>query len=214
VINLAEKYQALSLRERILVVGAAVALIWMMWAYLISDILVSRMNGVTKDIRTLTSQMVTEAQSQEAMRRQKSNSPDKKLANERDLLSIQIGKMDSVLGESLSRFVSPENMPVLLEDVISRHRSLTLTRIVSLPVEKIEVAITAEGVSGVSIYRHPMRIEFEGGYFQTLAYLQELEQSEWKFTWRDFEYQVAEFPTGVAVLQLETLSRERGWIGV
>jgi hypothetical protein len=59
-----------------------------------------------------------------------------------------------------------------------------------------------------------MRIEFEGGYFQTLAYLQELEQSEWKFTWRDFEYQVAEFPTGVAVLQLETLSRERGWIGV
>ncbi len=64
------------------------------------------------------------------------------------------------------------------------------------------------------IYRHPLRLEFEGDYFEVLAYLAELEAGDWKLGWRALEYVVDEYPRASVTLEIETLSMEKSWIGV
>jgi MSHA biogenesis protein MshJ len=66
----------------------------------------------------------------------------------------------------------------------------------------------------VWIYRHPLRLEFEGAYFDVLAYLAELERGPWEFGWRQLNYQVREYPVAEVTLEIETLSREKSSIGV
>ncbi len=66
----------------------------------------------------------------------------------------------------------------------------------------------------VTIYRHPVEIEVVGGYLDVMAYLSALEAAEWKFSWRRFEYVVDQYPNAQVLIELETLSREKEWLGV
>ena len=49
---------------------------------------------------------------------------------------------------------------------------------------------------------------------EVLAYLAALESGSWRFSWRSFEYAVSEYPKARAIIEVETLSREREWLGV
>ncbi len=81
-----------------------------------------------------------------------------------------------------------------------------------MPVEPVRVKADAEAVPG--LYRHVMRVELRGGYFAVRDYLNELEAAPWRFSWRSLNYHVGQFPDGVVVLEVETLSREKTWLGV
>ncbi len=59
-----------------------------------------------------------------------------------------------------------------------------------------------------------MRLEFEGNYFEVLDYLADLESSDWDLGWRMLDYAVIDYPTASVVIEIETLSRDRSWIGV
>ena len=118
-------------------------------------------------------------------------------------------------------------MPVLLEDLIRHHRGLKLKRILSLPVETIVVGAPANDSEVAAdtleddrkaelprVYKHPLRLEFEGDYFEVQAYLAELESSDWDFGWRRLEYVVTDHPVAEVTLEIETLSQQKSWIGV
>ena len=64
------------------------------------------------------------------------------------------------------------------------------------------------------VYKHPLRLEFEGDYFEVQAYLAELESSDWDFGWRRLDYVVTDHPVAEVTLEIETLSQQKSWIGV
>jgi len=64
------------------------------------------------------------------------------------------------------------------------------------------------------IYKHGMRIVFEGDYFKTLKYLQALETMPWRLYWDNVEYHVTEYPKASVAITVHTLSLDEGWIGV
>ena len=103
-------------------------------------------------------------------------------------------------------------MPILLEDVVTHHDGVALQRVASMPVEPVRQHDGGEIVPG--LYRHAMRVELHGGYFPIRDYLRELEDAPWRFSWRALNYHVEQFPDAVVVLELETMSREKNWLGV
>ena len=219
--RLAILFDARTVRERILIGLTAFAFTWGLWEVSIGAVMSDHKAEVITDIEQLARDLEQQNSENERLR-QLDRSP------ERDALSRQKSRLENLivaqaaeLDALLARFVPPEDVPELLEDVLSRHRGLKLVRLTSQPAEPVTVTVAVdeeqdreEPAPSVEIYRHPVRLEFEGGYVDVLAYLKALEEVEWQFAWRRFEYEVEEHPKADVTIELETLSREKEWLGV
>jgi MSHA biogenesis protein MshJ len=214
---LLERFRAFSLRERALIAVTGLAVTWGSWAATVGGYLDASERRVEGSVSAVEQRLQAALAESSRLHVARSADPNEALLLERKRLDARLGEMSASLGDLLDRFVDPQRMPALLEDVIRQHRNLTLTRIESLPVEPLDVSAPAEdGEQAVPvwIYRHPLQLEFEGRYFDVMAYLAELEQGPWRFGWRQLDYQVRDYPVARVTLEIETLSREKNWIGV
>ncbi|MHA6492100.1 type II secretion system protein GspM [Pseudomonas borbori] len=128
------------------------------------------------------------------------------------------------IDENTAALVTPEKMRAVLEDLLRAQPSLRLIGLNSYsePVELrgVPSASTAAdetpAVAPVTLYRHGVRLQLEGGYFDLLTYLQAIQGTEWTLNWDSLDYQVGEAgPARAKIsLQLYTLSRQAGWVGV
>lgn len=210
-------YQGLSLRERAMVSLSILAATWMLWSFTLGGFLEESKARINRDVNAAYAQMQQEVAEQSRLQAEKTHDPNALLRTERSTLGVELESLNENLAAALERFVAPERMPELLKDVIRDHDGLQLKSMSSLPVETIVIERAEDADPDMPepiIYRHPLRLEFEGNYFEVLAYLAELENGDWKFGWRTLSYVVEDYPTAVVTLELETLSRNRSWIGV
>lgn len=212
-----ERYQALALRERVLIALAALAVTWFAWAATLGGYLETFQEQMDNAVAAVNERIQGAVAEHSRLESAKATDPNARLIAERDRLDAELARMSESLGTLLDRFVDPEKMPGLLEDVIRHHHGLTLTRIQSLPAEPMDVSPPAregEKPKPLWIYRHPLRLELEGAYFDVMAYLADLEAGPWEFGWRQLQYEVRDYPDARVMLEIETLSREKSWIGV
>jgi MSHA biogenesis protein MshJ len=156
--------------------------------------------------------------------------PDKETRDRIAALGRQIEEQGQLLRASSSDLISPREMAHVLEDVLKENRDLSLLRIQSgksIPVyeegtepepeNKKSAAKSADEDSEESLgplaYMHPLTIEFQGSFDQTLAYLQAVEGLQWRLFWKGIQLQTDEYPRANIRLQVYTLSLEDGWIG-
>ena len=189
---------------------------WMVWSITVGGFLEQSKAEISRDSNEVYTQLQAEVAEQTRLQHARANDPDAALKQERQAIDRELKLLNVKLGGVLDRFVPPEQMPALLRDVIRHHQGLKLKKISKLPVEAIVMQSNPEEEAEppVAIYRHSMRLEFEGEYFEVLAYLTELENSEWQLGWRELDYLVDGYPHAAVAIEIETLSRERGWIGV
>ncbi|MCB1684755.1 MAG: hypothetical protein R3E82_18385 [Pseudomonadales bacterium] len=214
--GLRERYRSYSLRERVLVSLAVLSATWMIWSITVGGFLERSKAEISASSNEVYIQLQSEVAEQTRLQQARLHDPDAALKQERQAIDRELKLLSVKLGGVLDRFVPPEQMPALLRDVIRHHDGLKLKKISKLPVEAISMNADPEAESEppLAIYRHSMRLEFEGEYFQVLAYLTELESSEWQLGWRELDYLVEEYPRAAVAVEIETLSREKGWIGV
>jgi MSHA biogenesis protein MshJ len=205
------RFESLSLRERVLVAASVVATVWMLWDWTLHQALERKVVAARGDVASLQQRIVTEQDVAERLRQRMEDDPNRALAAESRELSQQIAAVDERLETIVGGFVEPSMMPVLLEDVVRHHHGVTLQRVASLPVEPIRQD-SGDVVSG--LFRHAMRVELHGGYFAVRDYLDELEKAPWRFAWRSLDYRVDAYPQATVVLEVETMSREKNWLGV
>lgn len=124
--------------------------------------------------------------------------------------------------------VSPKDMAKILETVLNKTGGLRLIKVKSLGANALVPADEAGEKSGANnkpadasekpaaanAWLHGLRIEFEGDYMTTLAYLRELEAMRWRFFWDKFELKIEEYPRARAAIEVYTLSLDKDWIGV
>lgn len=67
---------------------------------------------------------------------------------------------------------------------------------------------------GLRLFKHGMKITFEGRYLEALRYLAALEGSPWKLFWDAVELEVIEHPTALVSITVFSLSTDDAWIGV
>jgi len=128
--------------------------------------------------------------------------------------------------------IPPREMARVLEAVLARDRGLRLLRLENLGTRPL-VEPAAEGGDGQAegrqaaagpapedeaatvprIFRHDLRMEFEGTFLDTLRYLQALERLPWRFYWDSVTLEVERHPRARVRIQVHTLSLEEGWIG-
>jgi MSHA biogenesis protein MshJ len=226
--QLSEQYLQLQLRERRLIyLASLVLLLWLGALYAVEPLwqslqaskqqqklVLQQMAQLQQQVDTVLQVLNTDPNTQ--IRSQISQSEQK-----RDELSQQIKQLTG-------RYVSPEQMLPLLQDVLKSSPGVKLLRMRSLQAEPVslapapQVAAPAPAVAtpGQSmpaaplLYLHKTEISFSGQYAQLQRLLQQLEQLPWQLHWHQLEYKVSEHPQAELRLELETISEQADYLRI
>jgi len=208
--RLAERFDALSMRERMLIVASTLAVLWLAWDWTLGARQRRDETALEREVAALKARVADEAQKQARLREARANDPNRALAAQRNALESGIAELDGRLEAELGRFVPPTQAAALLGDVVRRHRGVSLDHVEALPAVPV---VLKEG-EPTHLYRHGLRVALTGGYFDVVSYLEDLEASQWRFGWRSLDYRVADYPLAHVVVEIETLSHDPNWLGV
>ena len=221
---LADRVDALTLRERALIfLAIAIALVVLVNLFLIDPLLTRNKN--------LQQRIVQEEQETSVMQTQinsmilaSSTDPDAALKTRLAELRAQSQHSAETLEDIQSGLVPPQRIPALLQDLLRQNRSVTLVSMKTLPVETLTVpAAPAANAAPVTagqpppapvnlVYKHGVEITVQGSYLDLLHYLNSIEGLPWHMLWGTADVDGEKYPTVTLTLRLYTLSLDEAWL--
>lgn len=215
---LVDRFDALSTRERVLVLIALFAVAYQVGTLVVFD-------RQFEQIESLQAQAARDNQTVLAtnleitgLMAQRPDDPNTVLRASIHDLRQQIDRQREALQAETESLISPSDMARFLEQLLLQERELQLLSLNTLepqplnPAKGDDEAAAAEPAT--VLHRHGFDIVFSGSYLATLRYLEALEALPWRFFWDSVNYQVVEYPESTVHLRLHTLSLSEDWIGV
>ena len=209
--RLEQRFQALSLRERVLVIVMTLAII-----AALANVLF---------FLPLQDQLKAERQQQQEHQRRR-----EQLENELSQLQAwqarqedgsglvvveqQLASVNQQIQQMSQRMVPPQEMTALLQQLLAREQGMQVIALEKLPLEQPNLSEAEAPVSAeVPLYRHRLRLSLRGNYFDSLRYLQAMEALPWTVYWDSLEYRVETYPQAILTVEIATLGQEQGWLG-
>lgn len=216
-----ERIDAMSLRERALIFIALLAVLYLVAAHMVFGPLLAQRDALQRTLKSKEQEIASIQRQIQALVAQADLDPDAPERRRLTELEARRKALDESLARTTGGLVSPREMARLVEQVLARNRRLQVLRLESLPPAPVnETAAdrpvapgTATEAVGAGIYKHGMRIELKGRYFDIVEYLRALEQLPWKVFWGEVRLESENHPFSRLTLQIYTLSTHRGWIG-
>ncbi len=219
--KLAARFDALAVRERALILVAAVvgtALVYDTLATRPLELRAKRLMQQIAETRQNIKLAANTLGSQEAVA-----DPDTVKRSYRDALRKQLAEIDqSMLG--LQRgLVPPEKMAKLLEEMLGRSGGLQLVSLRTLPVQRVDTqdaaakpadkgAKTGPREPERTIYQHGVEVTLQGSYPELLEYLAQLEKLSWQMFWGRINVDTEQYPRLRVTLIVQTLSLNKAWL--
>jgi MSHA biogenesis protein MshJ len=116
--------------------------------------------------------------------------------------------LDGDIGRYTGAFVPVSKMVDVLRDMLNKVYGLKLLSIISLPEKLLHVSTGKPKNNSGHIYQHGVKLTFQGNYFATISYLEELEKLKWRLFWDGLNYQVNSYPNATVTITLHTLGKE------
>lgn|GEM_PF-1724062 len=228
--ELVATFEARSLRERVLITLTVLAVTWGLWIASVGGYVIDTKEEVITDISRLSQMLQAEDAERRRLQLLDTGPAKIRLEERRDQLERMVAAQHGQLEGLLDAFIPPEEVPQLLRDMLRSHSGLQLKQLASHESEPLiwrgpselqtrQASVADETLAeadedSLQIYRHPITIELSGRYGDVYDYLTALESTGWRFSWRALNYEVASYPQARVVIEIETLSRERDWLGV
>tara|TARA_R110000782_G_scaffold250847_8_gene338295 strand:- start:5764 stop:6468 length:705 start_codon:yes stop_codon:yes gene_type:complete len=228
---LAEKIDALSLRERAMVFIGVLVVLFSVYDYFLFTPLETEQKSLVVNLNEKNAErLILMSQIQKLLKFNQQDPDTDNIARLKTLRSRLID-VQADLESSTNSLVSPKDMPKILETVLHKTGKLTLVNLKSLGVMPVvakgetdkeitqdtkanggETKLTADNIDNA--YKHSLRIEISGDYLTMLSYLKSLEDLKWVFFWDNFKLTVSEYPDANVTIEIFTLSLNQTWIGV
>ena len=209
----ADRLDAMSLRERVLIfLAAAVVIVAIADSALFDPI--SRRQKVNSqrihqqedEIRTMQGQVQAYAQARTG---DNANAKQQRLEKRK----LELAALDRELAARRSELVPPERMAKMLYEIVKRNPDIELVSLRSLPATGLTQSLMAIlGSGGLALYRHGIEITVSGSYLKMLAYVSQLERLPAKIMWGNMELQAGAYPAVTLKITLYTLSPEKTWL--
>ncbi|WP_100643531.1 type II secretion system protein GspM [Alteromonas facilis] len=206
------RYQALSLREKYLVLITGIVLIVFAGFTFIVEPQYIKNQQVESQIKTTQIELSSAQQQIALLQEALADDPNEKLQTRIDNLHARIAQMDSAFASQMRELVQPQQMPMVIEQMLAFADKLKLVELSSIP--PISVFEGDSENADLPLYQHGVRFQFEGQYVDVLEYLEGAEAMPWQVYWHSLDYQVGDYPNASVTLELFTLSTSRAFIGV
>lgn len=200
---------AMSLRERAMVVATVLAVLWAGWDALLMRPLNALEQARQEQLGSLAGQVADLHRSIQQTATGRTEDPDTALRRELAMLRNEIAEIDRRLGQLTANLVAPAEMAALLEALLVETARLEFVGITTVPAQPI----TTDGAE-TGFYRHGLTLRVRGNYLDALRYLEALERLRWRFFWDSVEIEVDEHPTSDIRITVYTLSERVGVLGV
>jgi MSHA biogenesis protein MshJ len=220
------RFDAMSIRERVLVAGALLAALLMMWMLAVLDPISAKERALNAEKSSLEEQISAAKLGIESAN---ANDPTVLALAKEKKQQATLDDINTQLASTSAGLIPPERMVQVIHDVLSRQRGVALVSLHNKPVTSLvqsaapapttntqpdgsQATIAEETTSGPFV--HPVEIVVEGSYLDVLAYLQALESLDWRFYWKVLDLETTRYPTNRVRIELSTLSMDKDWIGV
>jgi MSHA biogenesis protein MshJ len=213
----ADRIDALSVRERGMVFFAVVVVLYLIAYSVVFGPLRAEQARLEKELRDKLAQAQQADQQVGALF--SADGKDVNAENRAKLaaLSDRVRELDAQTDQMTAGVVPPKEMAKLIEQMLMRNKNLELVKLEALPPKPLDADAKPAAdapTPGVTVYRHGMRVEFKGRYFDIVSYLKSLEGLPWKVYWGEVSLATDKYPVSTVSLVIYTLSRHPNWIGV
>ena len=217
------KFDAMTLRERSLVLAGMIAVTAIIFNFLVLDPLAAKQR---RDAQQISEARTVLRAAEDVAKVQKAQpDPDAVRRSYRDALRRQVAEIDQSMQSLQKGLVPPGEMPKLLEGMLARNRGLTLVALRKLPMQRFDApgaaasaapaakdAKPAAGQPERSIYQHGFEITVQGSYGELHDYLARLEKLPWQMFWGSVNVDATEQPKLTLTLIVHTLSLNKAWL--
>lgn len=211
--KVADTYEQRPAAEKFVVAVLLVGVIGWLWLIIVLDPVRAGINEAARRIATTDARLSSLLARAEQARADAGEDPEQAVREQISRLVNQQEEVDRRIEKLAGRLVPPGEMTRLLTTVLDEQSGLELRRVENREPEPLRPENTDEEDATGQVYRHGLVLEFRGGYFSTLRYLQYLESLSGSFFWDRLDFQVDEWPTASVTLELHTLSSEEGFVG-
>lgn len=213
--SLSAQIDELSLRERALIFVAVVSIMVLGWNASINGRYQMERKQLQRELaETEARQEVVKRTTEEVLARHGVD-PNRDLRHQLDTLQIRFHELEARKQALADSFIPPGRMAELLQSLLKGKGSLRFVSLETAPAEPV-FAVEGQDVATSSampiVFRHGLTLEFDGDYFDMLAYLRELEKQP--LFWDSVDYRVRTYPQASVRLKVYTLSFQREWLGV
>ena len=207
----AKRLDAMSLRERVLIFLAAVAVIVLVADNVLLEPILrrqkinSQLNQQQQDeIRTMQAQLQAYAQARV--------SEGAKAKRQRfEKRKAELVELDRELAGKQGELVTPDRMTRMLSEILKRSPEVELVSLRALPPTGL-TQVPGQSGAAAALYRHGIEIVVSGTYFRMLGYVTELERNRARIFWGDMDLQAGAYPVVTLKVTLYTLSPEKTWL--
>ncbi len=160
---------------------------------------------------TANSETAALAAQQELLGNALRQDPNARLREENMRLAERLKDLQDQLRDSLSRLVTPEEMPVVLTELLGAVPTLQVKQVIKLPTEKIQ---HGEGEGAAVLFSHRVQVVAVGDYFAALRYIRQIENETSRLRLVSMDYLVDQYPLALITVEVETLGLDERWLGV
>jgi MSHA biogenesis protein MshJ len=225
-----ERVDQLSLRERGLIFGAGVTLIYIAWQALLMDPITKRARAAEQRLVEVRrrGQVADEAGVAAAQ------DPAVAAAGRNQALQQRLREIDAELAAAAHGYLAPERMTELVRGLLAGQQGLRLISLRNLPAESLSRPAsggaepsaatgtpppsTPAGAQPASADRgpflHPVELVVEGDYLSIVNYLHELEKLPWRIHWQRLDLLAGDYPSNRVRIVIGALSLSRDWMTV
>lgn len=214
-IQLAARVDALTLRERALVFGAAVVLVAFVGYQLVlspiyrtQEALLEQILQQRNNMMGIDTEIVAKVEAYQA-------DPDAQARSRLDNLKQETARLGESLLAMQDGLVPPERMAPLVDAILRSNGRLQLVGLRTLPVEPVSAgtapAATADKPADL-LFRHGVEVTVRGNYLDMINYMSALEAMPTRLFWGKAQLDVEEYPASRLTLTLYTLSLDRNWM--
>lgn len=219
----AARIDALSLRERLMVFGAALLVaVYLVFALFI-DPARTRENQLVLQERQQQAELKILQQQIQVLEKSLSE-PDAASRAQRADLQRQISNIDDSLKSMQHSLVPAQRMNALLQDMLTRNprlqlvsmRTLPLATLVDKPAGATEVPpadrqqLAGEG----NVFKHGVEVRLAGSYADLYDYLARLERLPARMFWSRAALDAEDYPRLTLTVTIYTLSLDKAWLEV
>lgn len=221
----ADRIDALSLRERVMIFIATTAVMITLMNVLLIDPLLAHQKMLSGRIVQIQNTNAVMQKQIQTLLQLGNRDPDAALKLRVSQLLKQTGQSVKTLGDIQSHLVSPGQMPALLEDILHQNRKVHLIALKTLPAvainpqpsdkpenKKERLPKKTPDQDTVLIYKHGVELTVSGNYFDLVHYLSALEHLPWRMFWGNAQLTVNEDHTIRLSLRVYTLSQDQAWL--
>lgn len=217
----AQWYNLRPIRERALMLLTALVLILVLvWEVGVAP-LEQRHQSLENRLQTLAATRDDLLAQQQMLDAQLSTDPSRELRNQLNARQQRLERLNRQIADTTGQLIAPKAMVALLRDILAAQDSLELQALelqsptpVFAPGPPEQTSQEQQAAPEPLLYAHDVELRIKGSYLEVLHYLERLEAMDERLGWIKLEYSAGDWPSGEAVIRVQTLSLDKAWLGV